>query len=525
MSKARFRLRPWIVVVLAVAAVLAVVAPLYVWNRGAITLRGLAENDLLSRAELERLTVTVTTTEVDPKSLRARVGDRSVPLERQGAGYVVRLRDLTDGRHELVVSGGRTEVTRRFTVDTTAPELRLRPPDGPAKLNRAVTVTGTVEEGATVRAEAGQVTRDGTALRIRYAQPPTDAAVVVTDRAGNTATQKVTVPTRYPDAVRGVHLSGYAWSSPGNRNSALRLVRERRINAVQIDIKEEDGIVNMAVDVPLANRIGAVVKKYDAAEMTRTLHAMGVRVIGRVVVFYDPVLARWAWQHGRRDWVVQSAGGGPYASNYGHTAFTNLASAAVRQYNIDIAKAAVRAGVDDIVFDYIRRPEGRFTAMRFPGLRGAPERAIADFCKEARRQLRPMGAYVGAALFAQAVRAPQDTAQNVRMMAEHLDVVVPMDYPNHWAPGEYGVPNPATQPGPIVQRSLADWAKAVAGTGCVVVPWLWASDVLGPYSPAMVAAQIHGARANRMPGWLMWNALAHYDKWAPAFSPDAAPVR
>jgi hypothetical protein len=110
-------------------------------------------------------------------------------------------------------------------------------------------------------------------------------------------------------------------------------------------------------------------------------------------------------------------------------------------------------------------------------------------------------------------------------MARHLDVVVPMDYPNHWSNGSYGVANPATDSYPIVHRSLQDWVKAVRGTSCAVVPWLWASDALGSYSTHLVSEEIRGARDNSLPGWIMWNAAAHYEKWASAFSPDASPAR
>jgi hypothetical protein len=79
-------------------------------------------------------------------------------------------------------------------------------------------------------------------------------------------------------------------------------------------------------------------------------------VIGRLVCFRDPLLANAAWQQGRRDEVVQTPSGEPYA---GYGGFTNFANPDVRAYNIDVGVAGARAGIDDLLYDYVRRPDAR----------------------------------------------------------------------------------------------------------------------------------------------------------------------
>ena len=160
--------------------------------------------------------------------------------------------------------------------------------------------------------------------------------------------------------------------------------------------------------------------------------------------------------------------------------------------------------------------------MRFPGLRGKPEVAIATFLKETQTKIRPLGGSLGAAAFAQASTRPDSTAQNIPMMAKYLDVVIPMDYPSHWNPGEYGVPDPYIGAYDIVKRSLVDWQKDVKGTNCLVVPWLQDENYRGLYTPAKVRQQIQGARDNGIPGWLMWSAGASYTP--AAYSPDSTPA-
>ena len=136
-------------------------------------------------------------------------------------------------------------------------------------------------------------------------------------------------------------MTGYAWGSTKLRNPILALARQHRINTVELDIKEEDGIVDFDPHVALATRIGAVQTKYDPVAVVRQLHAMGVRVMGRIVAFNDPKLGAWAWSHGHHDWVIQDGHGHPYVYGYAKSNFTNFANPNVRQYNIDIAKAAV----------------------------------------------------------------------------------------------------------------------------------------------------------------------------------------
>ena len=147
--------------------------------------------------------------------------------------------------------------------------------------------------------------------------------------------------------------------------------------------------------------------------------------------------AAWAWAHGHRDEVVQTADG---QKDGGYGGFTNFANPIVRRYQVDIAVAAAMAGVDEILYDYVRRPDGPLSSMVFPGLKGAPDDAIASFLADTQTALKPYGTYLGASVFGVAATRPDEVAQNIPKMAEHLDYVSAMVYPSHWAPGEYGSP-------------------------------------------------------------------------------------
>jgi hypothetical protein len=516
--------RPAVLVPVAVVAVLAVgVSTALAKTGGSLTVQGLKNDGLLGARALESATVRVVPDGVDADKVKATVDGKPAPVE----DGVVRLGGLPDGKHVLKVSApksflGSASVTRTFTVDRTPPTLAVTAPDKPVKIKDPVTVTGTVEKGAKVDAVGGRLSQNGTTFTIEYATPPAGAKVVATDLAGNSAEKVVTVPTAYPTNIRAVHMTGAAWAYSKLRNPVLRLIKEKRINAVQLDIKDEDGIVNYDSKVPLAKAAKATFAYYELPKVTDELHRMGVRVIGRIVAFNDSKLASYAEKKGKRDWFIQNPDGSKYLYGYNKAGFTNFANPEVRKYNQDLAVEAVKGGFDDVVYDYIRRPDGKITGMRFPGLKGDPEDAIASFLAEAQAQVRPLGGSLGAAAFAQAATRYKSTAQNIPKMAKYLDVVIPMDYPSHWNPGEYGVKDPYVGARQIVQRSLVDWKKAVAGTNCVVVPWLQDENYKGRYTAAKVREQIMGARDNDIPGWLMWSAVARYTR--DAYSPDATPA-
>jgi hypothetical protein len=498
---------------------------------GSIAVDGLDQDAVIGSSQLADFSVTVVPHGVSGRSLKATLDGHTIAVTRDGSKYILRPTGLSDGGHELVVSAsgghlfGHSKVSRHFTVDTTPPQLSIDVPPHSVPISSPVDVTGTVDRGSTVTAVGGKVTLHGTSLHIHYTHPPLGSRVVATDAAGNRTVHEVTVPTSYPDAVRGVHMTGYAWAAGFLRNPVLRLARQHRINTVELDIKEEDGIVDFDPHVALASRIGAVQVKYDPAKVVRQLHALGVRVMGRIVAFNDPKLGAWAWRHHHHDWVIQKPNHQRYVYGYAKSYFTNFANANVRNYNIDLGKAAVRAGFDDIVYDYIRRPDGDLHSMRFPGITNAQaESGVVTFTRDAAEAMHTMGASVGATIFAQAALPNRavETAQNVPRMAHYLDAVMPMDYPSHWADGEFGIADPHKSVYAIVHKSLKYWIRAVRGTHCTVLPWLQDENYLGHYTAPVVRREIQGARDDGLPGWVMWSAVAKYT--TAAFDANAVDV-
>ncbi len=450
---------------------------------------------------------------------------RTVRPVARGGQFLYRPSTLSDGMHTLVVRRparffGSTRKVFTFTVDTTAPTLRL---DGPAVVHRGtrLVVRGMLEPGSRLERNGAPVpVESGGGFTLREESAPSSFVLRATDDAGNSSRWRVpvtVVPRRPKEPIRSVHVTAYGWADADLRQGIMALVRAGKINAVQLDLKDESGEIGWASGVPLAKQLGAELDIYDLPEALRQLHGLGVRVIGRIVCFRDPIHAQAAWKAGRRAEVIQAPDGSPYAKYGG---FTNFAHPAVRKYNIDLAVAAAKLGIDEVLYDYVRRPDGPRSSMSFPGLKGSPEAAIASFLAESRAALSKTNVLIGASVFGVAATRPEEVGQDIPAMARHVDYIAPMLYPSHWGPGEYNVPDPNGQPYEIVIRSTADFVKQVRGTGARVVNWLQDFSYGREYGPNQVRAQIAASRDAGVDEFILWDAAVTYT--AEALEPTAA---
>jgi hypothetical protein len=451
-------------------------------------------------------------------------------VQRRSGHAVFRPGNLGEGGHEVAVSAGggflgasaRTRLD--FTVDLTPPLLDV---PGPLRTYawHPLAVSGRSDPGSkvTVAGHVAVLDDHGRFVVTLPAPQPRVVQVVATDPAGNSTQtrQPITVTARRPPApMRGVHVTADAWADTSLRRGVLALIAAHRINTVELDLKDEGGIAGWNPPVGLARTIGAAQPIYDLPKAVRRLHALGVRVVGRIVCFRDPILASAAWRAGRRNEVVQTPSGAQYA---GYGGFTNFANPVVRAYNISIAVAAARVGVDEILYDYVRRPDGPISTMRFRGLHTTPSAAVVAFLHETRLALRPYDTLLGASVFGIAATRPTEVAQNVPEMAREVDYIAPLVYPSHWGAGEYNLPNPNAAPFDIVRRSLFDFQRDVTGTPARLVPWLQDFSLGVAYGPAQVRAQIAAARRNGIDEFLLWDPNVTYTSGA--LDPNARPER
>ncbi len=447
-------------------------------------------------------------------------------LEPEADGATVRVRPaqlvemdlveqaLAEGEHKIELSVSRmflgdSSFSWSYVVDSIAPTLELPPTLEPVAIADPVTVRGTVEEGVDLQFLGEPLAVDDGEFSVDFDSPPTGAlAFTAVDEAGNSTTAHVVVPVEYPDSSKAIHVSGAAWANEELHAGVMDLVDRGLVDTVELDLKDEAGVVSYESEVPKAVEIGAVSADYDLGAAVRVLEGKGVRVVGRLVAFRDPIYAEAAWAAGRKDEVLLTPSG-DLLSTYG--GFSNYANPAVRQYNLDIALEAVDLGVKDILWDYIRRPEGDPDTMVVPGLVGSSSASVADFLAESHAALRAKGAFQGASVFGIAAAAGDSIAQDIPAMARVVDYLAPMTYPSHWGPGQYRVKSPINEPGAIVSKSLADFQRVAEGSGVRFLPWIQDFTLHGvPYGPDQVRAQIDAAAALGINGFFLWNPNVRY---------------
>jgi hypothetical protein len=315
--------------------------------------------------------------------------------------------------------------------------------------------------------------------------------------------------------VRAIYLTGITAGSA----HGLDLVRRWRSvggNAVVFDIKDSDGIINIPFGHPLNASSPRSPTIRNLAKYTHWLHQQGMVAVGRIAIFKD---ARLVANH--PELAVRSSSTGAAWRENGKLAWTDSSQRQVQDFNIELAKAAARAGVDEIQFDYVRFPaEGDQADARFAFQQEHPDwrRAdvIVDFVSRAYRELKPMGVLFSLDVFGVvAWQRPVDVAsvgQDIARLAQNCDVLSPMIYPSHFF-GMDGYAQPGDAPEHFISESMERFEKVTAGSGVVIRPWLqafgWRTKT---YSPEYVQVQVRVAREKHGVGFLLWNARTDYSE-------------
>src|SRR3979490_2615931 len=313
--------------------------------------------------------------------------------------------------------------------------------------------------------------------------------------------------------VRAIYLTGVmAGSQHGQR--IIRHWREVGGNAVVFDIKDSDGIVNIAFDHPLATGQRHYIS--DLPKLIHFLHSENMHAIARIAIFRDEHLVTT-----HPELAVKShRTGQPWREN-GKLVWTDPSNPKVQDYDIALAKFVAESGVDEVQFDYVRFPaEGDQKDAGFTYQTEHPKwqrsEIIADFLKRANAEIHPTGALFSLDVFGiMAWQRPVDlahTGQDIVLMAKHCDVLSPMIYPSHFF-GMDGVALPGDAPEHFISTSMARFEKITVGSGVVIRPWLqafaWKTKT---YSPDYIRAQVSTSKQQGGIGFLLWNARNDYSK-------------
>ncbi len=324
-----------------------------------------------------------------------------------------------------------------------------------------------------------------------------------------------TVPQSKDFAARGIYIT---MTSAATRR-VLSLVKQMKpagINTVVIDIKDMNGVVAYKSQVPLAQKLNASEHGpiHDLPKLINLLHAQGIHVVARHVVFYDRQLAE-----NEPRLTLKSRSGEPW-KQHGKQVWADPANTEVQDYNLALAEEVAAMGIDEIQFDYIRFPaEGELSDIAYSfDLQSTPKyEVLANFLKRASDILHPKGVLVSIDVYGVMAWSKQRdidvTGQRLATLSHYVDIISPMLYPSHFYPPFEGHDYPAWEPYFFVYEGVIKASRLVAEGGARIRPWLQAFHykVKERYRPDYVTTQILASHDIGVSDFLLWNAGNDYD--------------
>lgn len=323
-------------------------------------------------------------------------------------------------------------------------------------------------------------------------------------------------PQKDAPKIKGIYSTAYS-AGGGRFDTLVKLMDDTELNAMVIDVKDDNGWITYDPGNAKLAEYGAVQKFMDVGKVITTLNEHKIYPIARIVVFKDTVLAK------KRPDLSYVNPDGTLWSN-GKDSFVNPYMKEVWDYNVEVAKEAAKAGFNEIQFDYVRFPEGfekRADIMKYTKDDRSRIDAVAEFVKYAREQLTPLGVRVSVDIFGYSASVPaaEGIGQDFQKISENVDVICPMIYPSHYTTGWFGSKVPDAAPYVTINGAMADTKKKLDPLGStlkpVVRPWIQdftASWVPGhiKYGAHEIEEQIRALKDNGIDEFLLWNAGNSY---------------
>lgn len=296
-------------------------------------------------------------------------------------------------------------------------------------------------------------------------------------------------------------------------NDIIDLIKRTELNAVVIDLKDYTGRVPFATNSEIIKKVGSE-KIYikNIKDLIYRLHQENIYTIARIAVFEDDYLPRK-----RTDLALKRTGGGIWEDNNG-LAWLDPASREVWDYNLEIAKEAIKVGFDEINFDYIRFPsDGSTEGIVYPFWDGKTlkKEVLRQFFEYVNQRIRPLGTPISADLFGLTTTSTNDLGigQWLEYAAPNFDYICPMVYPSHYPPTYLGFENPAEHPYEVIYDALKRGNERIASLSAQfpgkpmakLRPWLQDFNMGAIYDAHMIELQKKATYDSGSFGWFLWN--------------------
>ncbi len=301
---------------------------------------------------------------------------------------------------------------------------------------------------------------------------------------------------------RAVYLSIFGLAYRPIREPILKLRENEHINALVIDVKNDQGLMLFPEVAAASSRDDTDARKLR--DRLAQVHRDGLYAIARIAAFKDGRLAK---SHPE---MALKADDGSVVHEADGIEWADPRNKAVQDRTIAIAVAAAAIGFDEIQFDYVRFPAMAGTSRPVP--EAESRRAIIrNFLAQARTALTPYNVFIAADVFGYSCWDPDDTniGQKLEDIAPVVDYICPMLYPSSFRKGIPASPMPLDHIDKIILLSLRRAGERSGLAPNRFRPWLQAfRDYRFDhrwFGPVEVKTQIQAADAFGSDGWMLWN--------------------
>ena len=340
----------------------------------------------------------------------------------------------------------------------------------------------------------------------------------------NTNENKVEYPK---DGVKGIYVTSNS-TQGAKMDELVKFIKDSNLNTMVIDVKDDTGNITMKLNTGNKQVDKNTLDIVDGKKLLKKLHDNNIYPIARIVTFKDTKLAN---EH--PEWTFRNSDGSVWTNGKGDS-FVNPFMKEVWKYDIDVAKAAAKAGFQDIQFDYVRFPEGfenqtdslTYNKGEYKNsqMSSGDQRVdtITKFLEYANKELKPMGVNVSADVFGYSalVENAPGIGQSFPKISKNVDAISSMIYPSHWSNGDFGLQAPDTEPYKTVNRYIQKENSLLDTLGKdkpISRPWIqdFTASYLGAgnyidYDAKAISEEVQALKDNGVNEFLLWNAGNDY---------------
>ena len=356
-----------------------------------------------------------------------------------------------------------------------------------------------------------------------------------------------TINSPYAEIANGrkaIYASAYQCSFQEGVEKFKKVIKDRNMNAIVIDMKDDYGFLRYDTHDPLVLKKCST-SSYAIKDLNNFINEFkkeNIYLIARIVTFKDRSLTKyeggkyaiwdnklnkpWVGIKGYEDKLDENGQSVGKETTYYDENWVDPYSEEVWEYNIAIAKELIARGFDEIQFDYIRFPTDGLNLYnakyRWQDKGMDKESALISFLSYARENIQaPIGIDIyGANGW---YRSGTRTGQDAEMLSEYVDVIGPMFYPSHF---EQTFLNYA----PVADRTYRIYYygsfrnTVLCRNRALIRPWVQSFYLNVSYDRLYydsdyIKKQFFGVRDSIDRGYMCWNNSGEYGTTPPDITP------